>query len=200
MPLLYNKKLLDSDTSYFCYIRGYPVEGTPITGDFNGDNVIDTCSSTNNEECLQDTMSYLRKFTFSDKRIKPIKIEGCPYYCMINEGDLDNDGRDEIGILVGWFTSACRQYYVMSYVKNQWVCLLSLSSTYNMRVAGIDMVEKDKADSTCLIVRQSNNVFIRTLESKKRLFAGLLRWQPGAGTAGLYEGLSINKMSIRICS
>lgn len=134
-----------------------------ITGDFNGDGQTDTLkeeyiSTITNQETNKyyegieyDSMVSLtiqkKPFSllkFSSSKPNPLKIEtktwqlfGLAY--LKNEGDLDKNGTDEIGLIINWADwSNINFYCVYSYIDNSWKQVL----TFEIRDFDLD---KDKA-------------------------------------------------------
>ena len=154
-------------SDYFNYIKGYPIADT-IVGDFNGDGkpekawfkdigikTFEDCQKNNTKKSCEGTV------LFSDKTIKPLKIDYCPMYIFKNEGDLYGDGKDAIGVLPGWFTSACRQYSVFTLTKGRWKLACSpISNTMNMREAGIILIEKSHTKKGWVVIRESVGSYI----------------------------------------
>jgi hypothetical protein len=79
-----------------------------IKGDFNGDGILDYMwlvkpkMDDDGNSCIGDCISYIK---FSDQNIPSIKVEDCIHGTPSNEGDLNKNGGDEIGLLPGWFQS-----------------------------------------------------------------------------------------------
>ena len=107
--------LIDSDSKrqskysseFLNHIKGYPDSDT-ITGDFNGDGKIEKAwfkdyGFAKFEDCrINGTKASCRgTILFSDKSIKPIEIDYCPFGTLKNEGDLYGEGKDAIGVLPG---------------------------------------------------------------------------------------------------
>ncbi|MDR1886934.1 MAG: hypothetical protein LBQ70_03375 [Prevotellaceae bacterium] len=93
---------------------GGQIPGNAVEGDFNGDGITDymwleTIGKT--EEC---------KIRFSGP-IPPIIISVCLGGSPVNEGDLNGDGTDEVGILPVWETGCWTGYFVYTFKENQWV-------------------------------------------------------------------------------
>lgn len=171
-----NSKSTHSDTpDYVNTIKGYTQADT-IVGDFNGDGRkekawfkykrnerhynIDRSSITQEElDKIPDSL-YVElddnDLIFSDKSIKPLNIKYIKYdWVLKNEGDLNDDGKDEIGILPGWGTSSCRNYKVYTYKKNRWKTICNIGSTWNMRAKGIVVIEKYKEKKGYALIRES---------------------------------------------
>lgn len=152
----------DRPRSYVNYIKGYPTDDT-IMGDFNGDGKVEKAwFKYRGEKLCQDCQDKPSKksckgiIRFSEKSIRALVIDYCPMGIFRNEGDINCDGKDEIGVLPGWYTSSCRDYYLFTYKNNRWIisCTPVASST-NMRAAGICPVEKDTARKGYAIIRES---------------------------------------------
>jgi hypothetical protein len=67
---------------------------------------------------------------FSDPSIPVIKIKDCIGGTPVNLGDLDNDGKDEIGILRDWFTSCWRSFEVYTFKNGKWEFAVPPISTH----------------------------------------------------------------------
>jgi hypothetical protein len=102
---------------------GAQIPSNAIKGDFNGDEIADymwleTLSKT--EEC---------KIRFSGA-IPPLIVSTCLGGSPINEGDLNNDGADEVGLLPIWESSCWKGYFVYTFKDNQWLEALEPISTH----------------------------------------------------------------------
>jgi hypothetical protein len=137
---------IDSLQFYSCNIKGYQNLDT-IWGDFNGDG--------KSEYAYHEYIEGQTTILFSDKKIPPFKFPIDTWCCISlnNEGDLNNDGKDEIGLLQESAASGCEYYNVFTYKNNKLIPVLSLETTPNMRVAGIKLIEKD--------IHKKGYVFIR---------------------------------------
>jgi len=168
------KRHSNEPTDYINYIKGYPLADT-IVGDFNGDGKTEKAWFKDIgikafEDCQQNSTKKSCEGTilFSDKTIKPLKIDYCPMYIFKNEGDLYGDGKDEIGVLPGWFSSACRQYSVFTLKKGKWKLACSpIGNTMNMREAGIVLIEKDLTKKGWVVVRESVDAYINRIPKHK---------------------------------
>lgn len=101
-----------------------------IHGDFNGDGKkefayvkVSDCSDECDGVC--ETTIY-----FSDKNIKPFKISPANSGTLYNVGDLNNDGKDDIGFYPNWCTSCWHPLYVYANKKVGWEPLVSPISTH----------------------------------------------------------------------
>jgi hypothetical protein len=102
---------------------GGSIPNNAVEGDFNGDGLTDymwleTISKT--EEC---------KIRFSGA-IPPIIVGTCLGGTPVNEGDINNDGTDEVGVLPIWESSCWKGYFVYTFKDNQWVEALDPISTH----------------------------------------------------------------------
>jgi len=164
----------NEQSDYFNYIKGYP-EADTIVGDFNGDGKIEKAWFKETgikafEDCKQNInkISCEGTILFSDKTINPIKIDYCPMQIFKNEGDLYGDGRDAIGVLPGGFSGACRQYSIFALKKGKWKLACSpISNTLNMREAGIILIEKDLTKKGWVLIRESLDSYIYSVEKNK---------------------------------
>lgn len=146
----------DSVGYYVNYIKGFPTDRS-ITGDFNGNGKQDTLMVGNvhyYNNNHYDGINYFY-FVFSDETIPKLKIEYSNLdYTIKNEGDLDGDGRDEIGFLYGWGTSGCRSYSVYTLKNNKWKELIEpVFLTMPIRAMGIVPVEKDPEQEGVILIR-----------------------------------------------
>ena len=158
-------------TDYINFIKGYQRNDT-IVGDFNGDGKLEKAwfkdiGTKGFEDCQQNGTKKSCEGTilFSDKTIKPLKIDYIPTYTFKNEGDLYGDGKDAIGVLSGGFPSACKQYSVFILKKRRWKLACSpISNTMNMREAGIILIEKDQTKKGWGVIRESVDSYISRIE------------------------------------
>jgi hypothetical protein len=133
------KDSIDSEKPNFLNSLNLPEMDFPAIGHFSSANGIDTLELDvkESEEYLYDFMI----FSKNDKK-NPLTITIASEIRMYDEGDLDGDGTNEIGILPGYNTSACRNYVVYSFAKHKWKLLFSVSSHLPDREQGIDYVKK----------------------------------------------------------
>jgi len=140
---------------YHSYIEGYPTSDT-LVGDFNGDGKQELAWFTRSETY----QSYIKNnecigsFEFSNKKIRPLQLGNCCGGTFKNEGDLDGNGTDEIGVMCYWPTGSCRVYYVYTFHNNEWEVIFGpIESSHSMREAGIVLIEKDSTQDGYVIVR-----------------------------------------------
>ena len=73
---------------------------------------------------------------------------------MVNHGDLNDDGKDEIGLLPFWFTSNWSAYFVWTLKDGNWVYAVDPIPTFgNPWEDGMSPIEKDKKHAGNVIVR-----------------------------------------------
>ncbi len=133
--------------------------GDSIKGDFNGDGkaeymwMIAPKNNTEEIECEGSCDCYI---AFSDSTIPKIKIESCIGGYPVNEGDLNKNKSDEIGLLPHWFTSCWRSYLVWTFKDGKWVNAVDPISTHcSQWEEGIEPIEIDKEQEGNVIVRYS---------------------------------------------
>ena len=159
----------DSGGLFANYIRDYPNSDT-IIGDFDGDDAeeiatVQNIKYYNAEDSSINWEACQCVIEFSNVSIKTLIVETCTEGVFKNEGDLNDDGRDEIGILPGWISSGCRQYHVYTFRDNEWVQICEpIENSYNMREAGVVLIEKDKKKGYA-VIRQSVDSFISEQEN-----------------------------------
>jgi hypothetical protein len=131
-----------------------------VSGDFNGDGkteymwLVPPKLIENDMNCEGNCTSIIQ---FSDNSIPAIKVEDCIDGLPVNEGDLNNNGADEIGLLPGWFTSCWHSYLVWTIKNGSWVYAVDPISTHcNQWDEGVDAIEKDRKKDGYVIVRYSD--------------------------------------------
>ena len=103
------------------------VAGKSTRGDFNGDGKKETATLMINKDISHwddegYDMSNLNAYiTFSDKRIPNIFVKMCIGGQPRNLGDINGDGKDEIGMQPQWVTSAWQSYCVWTLKHGEWI-------------------------------------------------------------------------------
>ena len=122
-----------------------------IWGDFNGDgkkekawissNMKEQKSEEDFGECNGECACILH---FSDKKIRPILINQCIGAELLqNEGDLDEDGADEISLIPSWWTSCWMAFRVYTYKSGQWRNIINPRSVHCTQIEDkVDFVLK----------------------------------------------------------
>ncbi|MFZ4798689.1 MAG: hypothetical protein ACOYMA_14415 [Bacteroidia bacterium] len=146
--------LPDNSFRFLNTIKGYNFTDT-IIGDFNADGKKEF--ATTNMVCSNDAAEEDIKcnIVFSDKRIPKIPILGLKNVKLINEGDLNSDGSDEIGFLQESNTTfSSRHYFIVALKNNKWKYYI-INNSVEMRAAGIKLIEKDKLKKGFVYIRNS---------------------------------------------
>ncbi|TCV20302.1 hypothetical protein EDC17_10028 [Sphingobacterium alimentarium] len=144
-----------------------------IKGDFNGDGKLDyvwAVSPILRDDEMSCFGECIVQIYFSDPNLSILKIHGINT-SLENLGDLNNDGRDELGFQPAWFTSCWRKYYVKTWKNNKWEDLIEPIPTHcNQWEAGYFPIEKDLEKNNHVIVTYSfhSGNDIKTL--KKSIF------------------------------
>ncbi|MGX5687294.1 hypothetical protein ACWKWW_22330 [Chryseobacterium cucumeris] len=101
-----------------------------LQGDFDGNGTkeyaytkVTDCGDECEGKC--ETTIY-----FSDKNIQPITITPANQGSLYNLGDLNGDGKEEIGFYANWCTSCWHPFYVYTLGKTGWMPLLPSISTH----------------------------------------------------------------------
>ena len=97
--------------------------GTKIEGDFlgNGKKILATVIKTKEAKGnpIEDGTPAEYEIRFSDKKLKPIKA-GCCETILINEGDLNNDGKDDISIYQAPMNGCTYAMTTYSFTNENW--------------------------------------------------------------------------------
>ncbi|GGG60609.1 hypothetical protein [Epilithonimonas arachidiradicis] len=98
--------------------------GKKIHGNFlgNGKKVTATAIKTKeaNGNPVEDGTPAEFEIRFSDSQLKPIKV-GCCETILINEGDLNNDGTDEISTYQAPMNGCTYTMTTYSFIKENWI-------------------------------------------------------------------------------
>lgn len=174
---LRNKKSLDSKHSQTDVSETSFTDRLMISGDFDGDGKIDTLtesfiSSINGKETNKYadleydslvTLTILKKpiSRLISKNLRPLIIDKDNFQLfglafLKNEGDIDNNGTDEIGFVIDWADwSNVNSYRIYTYKNNNWTEMLN----FEIRDYDIDELNKNK-DSQGLLYRNAKGDLI----------------------------------------
>jgi hypothetical protein len=182
-----NKESLDSNETQMDAPDTIFTDRLMISGDFDGDGKVDTLkesfiSSLNGKEIHKyvdleyDSLVALtvKKEPISrliSESLKPLIISkddfqlfGLSY--LKNEGDLDHNGTDEIGLVIDWADwSSLNTYIIYTYKNNNWIELFN----FEIRDFDIDDLKNNK-DSQGLLFRNTNgDLIIKTYDSGEQI-------------------------------
>jgi hypothetical protein len=112
----------------------------PAVGHFSSASSFDTLDFD-----VKESDEYLFDFAIFSKEDKKnrLNITIASEFRIYDEGDLDGDGTNEIGILPGYNISACRTYLVYSFAKHKWKLLYRISTHLADREQGVDYVKRE---------------------------------------------------------
>lgn len=94
-----------------------------IIGDFDGDGKSEIAWIVGpklTEEGIDCVGKCECKIQFSTDKVRQFQLGDCIPGRLHNEGDLDDDGADDLSLLPGRFTSAWRRIHIFSYKNNSW--------------------------------------------------------------------------------
>jgi hypothetical protein len=124
-----------------------------VLGDFNGDGKQESAMLFQ----LSGDDTNVCNVCFSSDSIKPIEscmIEFSAKY-MTNEGDLNNDGADDIGLFLYSGESYWGTYAVYSYAGGEWKELLSYGHNPGWNDVPIqELVSKHPSRPCCVIIKE----------------------------------------------
>ena len=136
-----------------------------VFGDFNGDGKQESAKLFQLAE--GDTNEY--NIYFSSDSIKPIEnsvIEVSAMY-MTNEGDLNNDGADDIGLFLHCGESYWGTYAVYSFIGGEWKQLLSFGHNPGWDEFPIqDLVRKHPTKAHSVIIKE---IILERAEIQERI-------------------------------
>ena len=134
-----------------------------ITGDFNGDGVEEQAELYyifTGEGGVDDDPVYVGcddnyDIYFSDNSIAPLSRDIIQWAAsnLTNEGDLNGDGTDELGVWIRGGYTACGTYVVFTYKDSKWSELIHISHNPNWNGCDYqELVSVNDQDPTQLIV------------------------------------------------
>ncbi len=143
--------------------RKQPVPENAVSGDFNGDGkteLVWLVAPQKKESALAEDMECIGEcnclLKFSTPALPTLPITNCIGGIPVNEGDLNGDGADEIGLLPDWWTSCWHGYLVYTFQHQQWVSAVPAISTHcSQWEDGVDAISKDSAHPGYVIIRYS---------------------------------------------
>ncbi|WP_100609978.1 hypothetical protein [Confluentibacter lentus] len=125
-PIFYNGE-------EYSFKKGDRSDTENAKGDFNGDGITEyifiekPTFADEYGECIGNCNCYLK---FTNENITPIKIENCIGGIPENLDDLNNNGNDEIGIQVNWWSPLGGRYQVFTFKNGEWKYLVDPISTH----------------------------------------------------------------------
>lgn len=127
-----------------------------IEGNFlgNGKKIIATAVKTKEAKGnpIEDGTPAVYEIRFSDKKLKPIKV-GCCEIILINEGDLNQDGSDEISIYQAPTNGCTYAMETYSNINGHWKTIVDRF----LIPTGCEVISKD--DLQKRIFREKNQIF-----------------------------------------
>lgn len=124
-----------------------------ISGDFNGDGVMERAElyRLSNGDIAEDCIY------FSNDAIKPLDSKVFEYSAMYltNEGDLDGDGADDVGLFLHCGESYWGTYAVYSYRGGEWKELLSYGHNPGWNEVPMqELVRRHPTMPHCVIIKE----------------------------------------------
>lgn len=126
-----------------------------IDGDFNGDGKVEVADLY----CVSHDEEYEYNIYFNDNSIKVLDAETMVYSVreMTNEGDLNGDGADELGVFLHCGYSYWGTYTVYTYSKGEWSELVSVGRNPGWVECDMqELVRRNPIHSHCVIVKEIN--------------------------------------------
>ena len=141
------------------------IPSNAVEGDYNGDGILDYMWLE-----IPENPKEICRIRFSGP-IPPIIVNTCMGGNPVNEGDLNLDGKDEVGILPVWESSCWMGYFVYTFKNNQWVELIEPVSTHCMQwEKEIAPIVKDTVNEGYIFVNYSeltdNGIEVKTKSVK----------------------------------
>lgn len=122
--------ILTAFTFWSSLVWAQKAEEKGMQGDYDGNGTkeyafakVNDCSEECDGKC--ETTIF-----FSDKKIKPFTISPANGVTLYNLGDLNDDGKDDLGAYPDWCTSCWHPFYVYTYGKTDWKPLVKPISTH----------------------------------------------------------------------
>lgn len=129
---------LEKNTPDFLYALNLPELSTPFIGYLSNTKIKDTLEVEYDfSEKGIDAAVFIKGE--KKKRLFFKDIQGVWLY---DEGDLNGDGTNEIGLIAGYRGGACNSYFVYTYQNHVWKKLYLISSHMGDREKGIDYVKR----------------------------------------------------------
>lgn len=131
---------------YTSTIDSCEIELEAINGDFNGDGKIDTAYLYGAEKPADDNTKPSEPFKsgiiFSDISVSISFIPGSSTMgdFILNEGDIDNNGADEIG----YFDLSESRYIVYSFRRGKWEAIVNMASVRNDNYQDLVKITPDR--------------------------------------------------------
>jgi hypothetical protein len=120
----YQSNLIEEDMAELPNASTIPNDDPILKGDFNGDkklesaNVILVKPMKGNAAAGGIAANY--KISFSDTSIKPM-IDLCCNIRIVNEGDLNHDGSEELSVFKSPINGNSIGVYIYTYHKGEWI-------------------------------------------------------------------------------
>ena len=145
-------KSINDEIPEFLNCLNLPELTTPFVGSFIKANNYDTLDT----EVTGGEINFNCKIFIRGEYKKSLKLKGITGAWIYDEGDLNGDGTNEIGVMPGYYGSACRGYQIYTYKNHKWKMLYNISTHLGDREKGIDYVKREgdkvrilNADDNC---------------------------------------------------